>query len=315
MRKVLLLLIMVGISFSASFAQQRNVTGTVISEDDNEGIPGVNVVLKGTSIGAITDIEGNYSISVPGNNAVLVFSFVGLKAKEVNVGARSVIDISMEADVSQLEEVVVTAFGVEREKKALGYSVQEVSGKSLDNSGADNVLDALNGKAAGVNIISSSGTVGAASNVTIRGNTSLVGSNQALIVVDGVRLNNDANYTEGTTSGTAQASGLNSINPADIESVTVLKGAAATALYGTAGATGVLVITTKKGKKGSGLRVNFNSQVGFDIVSTLPDLQTTFAQGSQGNIQYPESGASGSWGPRLSDLRYDGDENYAYDRN
>lgn len=314
MRKVLLLLIMVGISFGASYAQERSVSGVVKSAEDGEGIPGVNVVLKGTSTGAITDIDGKYSIKISGNNSVIVFSFVGLKAQEVNVGARSVIDVSMEADISQLEEVVVTAFGVEREKKALGYSVQEVSGKSLEDSGSDNVLNALNGKAAGVSITSSSGTAGAGTNIVVRGNTSLIGSNQALIVVDGVRLNNDYNSTEANTAGTAQASGLNAVNPADIESISVLKGAAATALYGTAGSTGVVLITTKKGKKG-GLKVEYNAQVGFDVVSTLPELQKEFAQGSGGVYQGPETGQSGSWGPRLSDLRYDGATDYPYDRN
>ena len=309
MRKVLLLLIMVMVTLGASYAQQRNVTGTVKSADDGLGIPGVNVVLKGTSTGDITDIDGKFNISIPSNNAVLVFSFVGLKTQEVTVGSRSVIDVVLESDVSQLEEVVVTAFGVKREKKALGYSVQEVGSKALDDSGADNALAALNGKAAGVNITSSSGSPGSAQRVVVRGNRSLIGNNQALIVVDGVRINNDANYTEGNTAGTSQASGLNAVNPADIESISVLKGAAASALYGTSGANGVLLITTKKGSKGSGLKVNYSMQVGFDIVSTLPELQTEFAQGSGGRPWDPASGQSGSWGGRITDYEYSTDRN------
>ncbi|MBC6411074.1 MAG: SusC/RagA family TonB-linked outer membrane protein, partial [Ekhidna sp.] len=248
---------------------------------------------------------------------ILVFSYVGFETQEVEVGSRTTIDISMGGAV-ELSEVVVTALGVQRDEKALGYAVQEVSSDAIINSGASSAVDALVGKASGVQITRSSGAAGGGSRILIRGNTSMVGNNQPIIVIDGVRTNNDTdNTTESETAGTAQSNRLMDLNPEDIESINILKGAAAAALYGTAGATGVVLITTKRGTKGSGLSVNFTSQIAFDEVTTIPELQGIYAQGAGGSYRDPSTGASGSWGPRISDLEYATDRNtYAaiYDR-
>ena len=283
---------------------QRTVSGMVTSDDGNGGIPGVNVILKGTATGTTTDLDGNYRLSVPEEGGTLEYSFIGLVSQEVVIGARAVIDITMTEDVETLSEVVVTALGVERDKKALGYSVQQVDSKLIEDAATTNVIDALQGKVAGVQITRSSGAAGSASNITIRGATSLVGNNQPLIVVDGIRINNDAIYTEGTTAGTSQASGIMAINPDDIATLSVLKGGAATSLYGTEGSRGVILITTKKGTKGGGLKVNFSSSVAFDKVSTMPELQNIYAQGAGGEYGDPSTGSSTSWGPLVSALEY-----------
>ena len=331
MKKLLLFSIMLLTSLiTESWAQERAISGKVTSVEDGSTLPGVNVVLKGTTNGTITDVDGNYRLSLPSEGGTLTFSFIGLATQEVNVGARSVIDITMSADVQQLSEVVVTALGVARDTKALGYAVQEVKSEALVESGTSNTTDALVGKVAGVQITRSSGSAGGGSRIVVRGQTSMVGNNQALIVIDGVRTNNETLLSEGSTAGTAQTNRLADLNVADIESISVLKGAAATALYGTAGSTGVIAITTKKGKSGEGLRVNFSSQVAFDLITTTPELQSIYAQGSGGKYRDPSTGSSGSWGPKISDLEYatdgshdgapaakafDANGNYIYDKN
>ncbi len=303
MKRILLLAVMFFFAICSIMAQ-RTVSGT-ITDDNREPLPGVNVVIKGTTTGVTTDLDGNYRLSVD-DGATLVFSYVGFETQEVQIGSRTTIDVVM-GGATELQEVVVTALGVERNEKALGYAVQEVKSDALVKSGATSAVDALAGKAAGVQITRSSGAAGGGSRILVRGQTSMVGNNQAIIVIDGVRTNNETLNSEGNTAGTAQTNRLADLNVADIESVTVLKGAAATALYGTAGSTGVVVITTKKGKKGSGLAVNFTSQVAFDKITTTPKLQNVYAQGSGGRVWDPSTGQSGSWGPRISDLVYSND--------
>ena len=316
MKKLLLISIMLLTSLvTESWAQERAISGKVTSVEDGSTLPGVNVVLKGTTNGTITDVDGNYRLSVPSEEGTLTFSFIGLATQEVDIGTRSVIDITMSTDVQQLSEVVVTALGVARDTKALGYAVQEVKSEALVESGTSNATDALVGKVAGVQITRSSGAAGGGSRIVVRGQTSMVGNNQALIVIDGVRTNNETIFSEAddgeTTAGTTQTNRLADLNVADIESITVLKGAAATALYGTAGSTGVIAITTKKGKSGEGLRVNFSSQVAFDLITTTPELQSIYAQGSEGEYRDPSTGSSGSWGPKISDLEYATDGSHA----
>ncbi len=333
MRKILLLSTLFFFAITSVMAQ-RTVSGKV-TDDTGEGLPGVNVVIKGTTSGTTTDLDGNFSLSVD-QGATLVFSSIGFAQQEISVGSRTVIDVTMGADVTELSEVVVTALGVERSEKALGYAVQEVESDAMVNSGAVNAVDALVGKAAGVQITRASGSAGGGSRILIRGVTSMVGNNQPIVVIDGVRTNNntigggDIVGTEAATAGTAQSNRLMDLNVQDIESVSVLKGAAATALYGTAGSTGVIVITTKKGSKGSGLSVNFSQQVAFDNITTTPNLQNVYAQGTRGSYRDPATGASTAWGPRISDLEYsndpdhpdapgsgafDNDGNYLYDNN
>ncbi len=338
MLKILLLITLFAFVFAFSAMAQRTVSGKV-TDDSGEVLPGVNVVVKGTTTGTTTDLDGNFRLSVD-EGLTLVFSFIGFADQEVAVGNRTVIDITLSSSAIELSEVVVTALGVQRSEKALGYAVQEVGSQELVGSGATNAVDALVGKAAGVQVTRSSGSAGGGSRILIRGVTSMVGNNQPIIVIDGVRTNNQTLATErasgteadiaGSTGGVAASNRLMDLNVNDIESVSVLKGAAATALYGTAGATGVVVITTKKGKKGSGLAVNFSSIVAFDKITTTPNLQNIYAQGRAGSYRDPSTGESGSWGPRISDLEYakdsnhpkapgddafDADGNYIYDKN
>ncbi|MEM9326267.1 MAG: SusC/RagA family TonB-linked outer membrane protein [Bacteroidota bacterium] len=331
MKRILLLsfLLLFMVSFVAQ--AQRTVSGTIKATEDGAAIPGVNVVLKGTATGTTSDLDGNYRLSVPNDGGTLVFSFIGLVAQEVQIGSRSVVDVSMASDVTELESVVVTALGVERSEKAVGFAVQEVESDALVNSGAASAVDALQGKVSGVQITRSSGSVGAGSRIVIRGVTSIQGNNQPLIVIDGVRTNNETLFSEGNTAGTAQSNRLMDLNVEDIESVSVLKGAAATSIYGTAGSTGVILITTKRARKGSGLQVNLSHQFSMDWQSGLFPLQGEFGQGRPTGYRDPSTGESGSWGPRISDLEYstdrnhpdapnnsnafDADGNYKWDRN
>ncbi|MDJ0646006.1 MAG: SusC/RagA family TonB-linked outer membrane protein [Flavobacteriaceae bacterium] len=287
-----------------TFAQQKTITGTV--SDESGPLPGVSVVIKGTTTGTETDFDGNYSINANVGD-VLVFSFVGMATQEKVVGDSNTINVVLVAD-NVLEEVVVTAYGIKKEKRSVGYAVQEVGGEDIVNSGAASVVDALSGKSSGVQITRASGSAGGGSRILIRGATTMRGDNQALIVIDGVRSNNETLNAQANTAGTAQSNRLMDLNPEDIESVSVLKGAAATAVYGTAGSAGVVLITTKKGAKGQRFQVSVSSQISFDEISQQIELQDTYAQGRVvGGVptwRGPETGESGSWGPRLSELEY-----------
>ncbi len=308
MKKVTLLFAMFFVCVGMTFAQ-KTVTGTVA---DNEGIPiiGANVLVKGTVTGTITDIDGNFSLEVPSDAQMLVVSYTGFGTQEVDISGVSNVNVVL-ADGVVLSEAVVTALGIKRDEKALGYAVQEVNAEDITRSGATNPVDALVGKSSGIQVTRSSGSVGGGSRILIRGVTSMVGDNQPLIVIDGVRTNNDTNLSQGSTSGTSASNRLMDLNPEDIESVNILKGAAATALYGTAGATGVVLITTKKGATGGdSFDINFSSSVGFDQITQMIDLQDTYAQGSGGAYRGPYTGASGSWGPLVSELEYSTDPNH-----
>jgi len=278
---------------------QTTITGTV-TDSNGEPVPGATVSAKGFSgIGTMTDLNGSYSLSVPADATTLVFSFVGMKRQEVEIGGRTTINVTLENEDVGLEEVVVTALGVSREKRALGYGMQEVNGSQLENAGTDDVVKALSAKTAGVSITSASGSAGAAAYITIRGAASISGNNQPLFIVDGQPIE--------STGGNSGVAGVQSssrsidLNPADIESVSVLKGGAATALYGVRAANGVILITTKRGKKNEKLSINFSSTYGLNKVSKLPGVQTEFAQGSGGVWG---SGSATSWGPRIDQSAY-----------
>lgn len=303
-------LVLALVLFGASLAlAQSTITGTV-TDESGEGLIGASILVKGTTSGTVTDLDGKYSLSVPPGSEVLVFSYTGFDTQEITIGSQTVIDITMTEGVS-LGEVVVTALGVEREEKALGYAVQQVKGDEVSRSGASNPVDGLVGKAAGIQVTRSSGSVGGGSRILIRGVTSMVGNNQPLIVIDGVRTNNETLLSQASTAGTAASNRLMDLNPEDIESINVLKGAAATALYGTSGSTGVILITTKKGAKKDRLDVNFTSSVGMDNITRMIDLQSEFAQGNAfDNYRGPETGESGSWGPKMTDLEYSTDRNH-----
>jgi len=285
-------------------AQNREVSGVVTDAENGTPIPGVTVAVKGTSIGTITDASGAFTIDIPENADALVFTFVGMSPREVLIGNQSQVNVSMEADLLEIDEVVVTAMGIRKEKKALGYSVQEIDETQISAAKNMDVSKSLQGKIAGVNVKQSSGMPGATSHITIRGNVSLTGSNQPLYVVDGMPIASEKAFVENVGEGTNPSSRIVDLNPEDIESISVLKGATAAALYGLRAANGVVVITTKSGSaaKLSGKRtlVTVNSSFTTDRVSRLPDLQRTYGQGNGGELGLY---SSGSWGPRIDTLQ------------
>ncbi|MEM9673634.1 MAG: SusC/RagA family TonB-linked outer membrane protein [Bacteroidota bacterium] len=303
---------------TASYAQ-TTVTGQVTSVDDQTPLPGVNVLEGGTTNGTITDLNGEYRVTVTSDNPILVFSFIGFAQETVPVNGRSTIDIAMESDTRQLSEVVVTAAGIEANKRELGYSIQNVDAEEIVQARETNFVSALSGKVAGVQVTSSAGTPGAAAQIRIRGNKSVQGSNGPLFVIDGVPIDNStyntADSPEDAVSNLGSGGVTNSnraidINPEDIESLTVLKGPAATVLYGIRAANGAVVITTKKGERNTRPKISYDFGYTIDQVNKLPDLQTTFAQGGVENgvpvFEPAMDGftASRSWGPRIADLRY-----------
>jgi outer membrane receptor protein involved in Fe transport len=199
------------------------ITGRVTSSSD-EPLPGVNITVKGTSIGVITDVDGNYTIIVPGKESIIVYSFIGFLTEEIQVGEQTVIDLKMIEDITQMEEVVVTALGIKREKKALTYSTQSVSADELSEARSLNVANSLSGKVAGLNFSTTGSGVGSSSRVTLRGNRSLTGDNQPLYVIDGVPMDNHvASTASADIGGTTTSDGISSINPDDIASISVLK--------------------------------------------------------------------------------------------
>ena len=265
---------------SSLFAQTRQVTGKVTASEDGSALPGVSVSLKGTSRGTTTGPDGSYKIAV-GEGSVLVFSFVGYKQQSISAGSQSVINISLAADASELNEVVVTALGLTRTKNSLPYAAQQVKGEELTRVRTGNAFQALSGKVAGLQITQGN-TIGGSTNVVIRGNKSLTGNNQALFVVDGVPIDNTNKNSGNQQTGRGgydYGNAAADINPDDIESMTVLKGAAATALYGSRASNGVIMIQTKKAKRGLGLSINAGLTVGTIDKTTFPTYQNQYGAG------------------------------------
>ncbi len=267
-------------------AQEREVTGQVRNSDDGQGLPGVNVILKGTSQGTVTDLDGNFKFNVPDQNAVLVISYVGYVTQEIAVGNQSIINVVLVPDVTSLSEVVVTAFGIEREKKALGYSAQELEGEELTAAREVNVANYLTGKVAGVQVSNPSSGTGGSTTVTIRGNSSLTGNNQPLYVVDGIPIVNLGHSSGGLWGDNDYGDGIGNINPEDVESISVLKGPNASSLYGSRGANGVILITTKSGKGRKGIGVEFNSTTSIETLNQVPKTQNKYATGYEGTNLY-----------------------------
>ena len=287
---------------TASFAQERTIKGRVTTQSDGAGLPGANVLIKGTDRGSTTNANGDFTMSGPAN-ATLVVSYIGYRPIEMAVGTKSYIELSLEEDASNLNEVVVTALGITREKRALGYSVQEVGGKQLTQARSTNFVNALSGKIAGVQITNSNGAPGASSRILIRGTSSIGSNNQPLFVVDGVPIDN-GNYGSGTSVD--YGNGASSLNPDDIDNVSVLKGPSAAALYGSRGANGVILITTKSGKGSRGIGVSVNSNTAFDSPFRQPDWQNEYGQGNKGQFSFVDGTGKGvndgvdeSWGPRM----------------
>ncbi|MFM7486876.1 MAG: carboxypeptidase-like regulatory domain-containing protein, partial [Cytophagales bacterium] len=255
MKKTLLMFFFFCFALSL-WAQDRTVTGRVVSREDGSSLPGVNVVVKGTTTGTVTDADGKFSILVPSSNSSLMFSFIGLKTSEIAVGDRSTIDIQMESDVTQLAEVVVTGFGSQLKPDLTG-NIASVKSKAIEFVPVPTIDAILQGNAAGVYVNSQSGKLGQAVSVRVRGNSSISASNEPLYVVDGVPITTASQSNFGGATNP-----LVDLNPNDIESMEILKDAAAGAIYGSRAANGVVLITTKKGKSGK-TQVTFNYQTGY----------------------------------------------------
>lgn len=279
-------------------AQSATVSGIVTDATTGSPLPGVNVVEKGTSNGTSTDFDGNYSITVSSNSATLVFSSLGFLSKEVAVGGQTTLNVSLTEDAEQLGEVVVTALGIKRERKSLGYSVQEIEGTSVADAREPNMVNALSGRITGLQVVKGSGGPAGSSKIILRGFNSLTGDNQPLIVVDGVPLDNftGSSNNEFFNTGTDFGNGLGDINPDDIESLSVLKGASAAALYGSRAGNGVILITTKTGKSQKGLGMSYSITTGFQGIFMTPELQSSFGQGS---LETYDELSGSSWGPKI----------------
>jgi TonB-linked SusC/RagA family outer membrane protein len=301
MQKSLLVLLFCCVAVLAR-AQTKTVSGKV-SAPDNDAVPGVNVLVKGTNVGTATKADGTYQINVPAKGGTLVFSFIGYKTKEVEVGTQTTLNVALEADLVNLSEVVVTANAIVREKKELGYAVSTVGGVELTKARDPNLLNSLAGKVAGVRISQQSGTVGGSSRVMIRGANSISSASEPLFVVDGIPISNSSfnnSETDIVTGGVDVGNRAGDLNPDDIENMTVLKGAAASALYGSRARNGVIVITTKRGKAGAKkMNVTVNSSYRTDNVLRVPELQEQYAQGNLG-VYNPQLG--NGWGPKVSSI-------------
>ncbi|MDD4970053.1 MAG: SusC/RagA family TonB-linked outer membrane protein [Paludibacter sp.] len=300
MRKLTFLLaclILVGVGLVN--AQTKSISGNVFSADDGQPVIGATVMVKGTTLGTITDVDGKFKINVPGTAKSLLISYVGMKTVEVE--ARNGMTIKLESDARQIDEVVVTAVGIKRSQKALGYSATQVSAADITATGNRSALNALQGKVAGVEISSASGSPGSSTRVIMRGFSSLGGSNQPLYIIDGVPMSNGQVGNTSINGGFDFGNRANDINPDDIESMTILQGGSATALYGSRASSGVILITTKNGSKaGNKAKVDVSSTTTFDTPLRLPYFQNEFGQG-----WYDRGGGladlqeNGSWGPRF----------------
>jgi len=309
MRRNLLLIGLFVLGASVSLIGQIAVTGTV-TDTEGEALIGVNILIQGTSTGTVTDIDGNYRIEVPDQSAVLLFRYVGYQTKEVTVGQQTTINVDLEEDAEVLDEVVVSALGFEQKKDEMGSTSSTVGTEDINRTGETTLLNSLGGRAAGVQIQRSNGDPGAGSTIRIRGANTISGSSNPLIILDGIPISNSTIYgggnsvTGGRAGGTTQQSRLNDINPNDIESVQILKGASAAALWGSRAANGVLVITTKSGKAGKP-RITYKATRSFDEVLERIPMQTTWGQGRNG--VYSPTRAE-SWGDYIPDRSGGADE-------
>jgi TonB-linked SusC/RagA family outer membrane protein len=280
------------------YAQDRTVSGKVTSKDDGTPLPGVTVMVKGTTVGTQTDVEGTYKISVPAEGKVLVFSFVGMRTQEVEIGSQSTVNLAMSAATEELETVVVTALGFKEDRDKLGSSMSKIKTADVTRSGEAGLINGLAGKAAGVTIVRSSGDPGAGSYIQIRGQSTITGNLQPLTVIDGIPISN-SNFGDGV-AGVTQQSRMNDLNPEDIESVQILKGASAAALWGSRAANGVIVITTKKGKGNNKINVSFKSSVSIDQFNQRTPLQSNYGAGRNGTYANNPPGGW-TWGDKIAD--------------
>ncbi len=299
-RTLLLSLLLLLVLAGRSWAQSRPVSGRVLDKSTNEGLPGVSVIIKGTTTGTATDVDGRYALNVAGPAATLQFKYLGYVSAEQTVGEAAVVDVVLALDNKQLDEVMVTALGISREKRALGFAVAEVKAEQVVQKSEPDILRTLTGKVPGVNIISSSGVPGSSSRITIRGNTSLLGSNEPLFIVDGVPYDNSQTDSESSlVHGAGYSSRTADVDPNNIATINVLKGAAAAALYGSRAAGGVIVITTKTGGGGlrgpKGVQLGYTTGYSIEKIAALPDYQNSYGAGAN----FVQTTANGSWGPKF----------------
>jgi len=293
-------------------SQSQTITGVVISESDQFELPGVSIIVKGTNIGTASDVNGKYSLHVPSSNDTLVFSFIGYKPQYIAINNRNTINVSLSEESTELDEVVVTALGIKRNKKTLGYSFEEIDGASIQKAKEISLVNSLAGRVAGLSVSATNGGAASSSRIILRGNNSF-NNNQALVVIDGVPIDNSTeSNSEDEWGGKDYGNGISDINPDDVESISVLKGASASALYGSRASNGVILITTKKGSK-KGINVSFNSSTTLDIADIQKDFQNVYGAGSNGKFegvweinsdglpQYNSDQAShySSWGPKM----------------
>lgn len=291
-------------SFGVEAMQQntKTVKGTV-KDAMGEPIIGASILVKGTTTGVITDFDGNFVLDNVAENAVLEVSYIGYTSQSVSVSGKKVLNIVLQEETQKIDEVVVTALGIKRQKRSLGYSTTTVGGEDFQQARDINVGNALSGKVPGLSVTGNSTGTGGSSRVIIRGNASLTGNNQPLYVVDGVPFDNTNLGSAGTWGGMDMGDGLSNINADDIESIQVLKGAAASALYGYRGGNGAILITTKSGKKGKPMSVEFNNNLTFNTIYDMRDFQTIYGQGTQGQrpmtADAAKSTETSSWGEKL----------------
>ena len=293
-KRLMLWLVCLFAGVNLVLAQTSTVTGVVTSSEDGEPVVGASVLVVGTNMGVITDIDGKFAISnVPASAKTLRVSFVGMQSQDVAITPGRTISVTLHTNAELLDEVVVTAMGISRSEKSLGYSATTVKSDEIISARTTNVADALSGKVAGLQVSSTSSDPGSVSNVVIRGFGSINGDNQPLYVVDGIPLSNSSVSGSGKN---VTLGGISNIASQDIESMTVLKGAAATALYGSRAANGVIIITTKSGQRSDGrnFSINYSGNVQARQLAYLPEMQNSFGQGWNGGQTFIENG---SWGP------------------
>ncbi|MBC7569443.1 MAG: TonB-dependent receptor plug domain-containing protein [Spirosoma sp.] len=301
MAKTLLVnFLLLALGGSRLWAQTRTITGTVTAYEETGGFAGVAVLVKGTTTGTVTDVNGKYSLSVPESGTALVFSAVGMETVEEPIGGRTTVDVKLKSDTRQLTEIVITALGTKTERDRFASSISTLDGKNIAKTGETSLLTGLSGKASGVLITRNGGDPGAGAYIQIRGQNTINGNAQPLFIVDGMPVSNASdNIGTAAGNGIVQQSRINDINPEDIERMEVLKGASAAALWGTRAANGVIVITTKKGRNTDGkVNISFKSAVSFDRVNKMPPLQRSYGQGSGGLYN---QGQRNSFGDRIAD--------------
>lgn len=309
MNKLILILAVFGAIITVK--AQKTISGSVMEKDTNTPLIGVSVLVKGTQKGTTTDFDGNYTLAHIGNNDILEFSYIGYSTKEIPVGDQTTINVLMDINAEQMEEVVVTALNIQRDKESLGYSVSQVSSEEVNVARENNIMNSLSGKVSGLQITQSNTGVDGSSRVLLRGITTISGNNRPLVVVDGIPISNDSGGAGGS-GGVDRGDALSDINPDEVESISVLKGAGAAAAYGSLGMNGVILITTKSGTKKEGVGISLNSSFAFIDIALTPDFQNEYGAGAFGDfapinadgrpvLDYP---FSWSWGPRMEGQSY-----------